>query len=982
MKLLKSSLVAFAAALTLASCGGGGGDGGAFTPPPVTPVVAPTITITPTTAQTTPNSLVSFTVRVDAGGGGPIADGTAVTAQITTSGLGLVSSLAPTPVIGDRVTAPTAGGIATFRFHSRQVGNATVQVSITEPVAPNRVITASQNFNVVAGAPNDPRLNLAPVTTTLPVNPNNFLPFIGSPYMAEVTITWRRLDGQLVSTANPVVSVSINPVNPTGGFSTLDKPETQDINEFVVRLGQGPVNVVAGRAVVFFHAFNLPATATMTVTAVDPQLGDTVFATQEFRIVSGAPALPASIVVNPVDDSPVFIQGANGPVAKLFQVLAYDGGTALVPNPPAGVNNIRLELVPGSQGGDRLRAVNASGATAQGASIAVRTLNGIGSFTYESGTRSGMVTIRATADRADNNVDNGIQDPISSTRQLIVSDGVPFDLVITSPTQNAITVNPVTSGATTPGVGGIPQIPPSPNGSYSLTVSALVTDRFGNPVPAGTPVQFGLIDAPLADNAFAIGGFDGNPAEGGTLFTAPTGQFTTAGGGAGPGDTLLVFGKDVPGNRDLESARVVASINSATSLTTRTRFNLNDDSGQTVDFGPVLPYVIGRATSGNIAATGITDARGVARTVMTYPVNRLGRLSAVHAQTAADARPAGQEIAADISFIPFPGIAPARLTAAPEQITGNRTQPVTVCLIDALGAPIQGVRVGFTFQLGQAGGSGSIEGIPNSGSLPRLTGFNGCVTVQVTTQGVQSTTGGPQVRFSVGGTGSNIFADVQIVVGQLILQSSPSTFFGSGVFITSLTLLDQNGNPIVGAQLFANCTATGQAGISVGAIPVTDGNGQTSATLGASGFNAIGSAPTGQCVFSPAAGSPTTTVRVIGVDICTLGDPTTIPGCPGFVNPGRLNVGAAVGAGSTAANGTIISVPTGLSCAVPANTGACSATFSGIATVQYVPSGGTAFCRWAGTCTGTSPVVNVTVGPGASLTCTAVIADTPALCPP
>lgn len=980
MKSIKHVLAALTVALALAGCGGGGSDGGAFTPPPVVTPNAPTITISSATSQTTPNSLVPFTVRVNAGNGAAIADGTVVTAQVTTSGVGLVSSVAPTAAIGERVTAPTAGGIATFRFHSRQVGNATVQVSITEPTPPERVITQNLTLSISAGPPSDARLTLVPVVTTLPVNPNNSPPFIGSPFMSEVTVTWRTLDGALVSTTNPRVSVSVNPVNPTGGFSTLDDPTTPDINEFLVRLGQGPVNVVAGRATLFFHAFNLPATALMTVTAVDPQLGDTIFATQEFRIQSGSPALPSSIVVLPVDDSPIYIQGTNGATSKQFETRIFDGASALVPNAPAGTNNIRVELVPGIQGGDRLRAVNAAGATVTGASIAIRSLNGVGSFVYESGSRAGLVTIRATADRSDNNVDNGIQDAVTSTRQLTVSDGVPFDLVITSPTQNAITVNPVTAGAITPGVGGIPEVPPSPNGSYSLTVAALVTDRFGNPVPAGTPVQFGLIDAPLSNNLFAIGGADGDPQEGGTLFTAPTGQFTTAGGGAGPGDTLLVFGKDVPGNRDLESARVVASINSPTSLTTRTRFNFNDDTGTSVNAGPVLPYVIGRATSGNIAATGLTDSRGVARTVMTYPVSRLGRLSAVHAQTAADVQQGSSEIATDISAIPFPGIAPARLTAAPEQITGNRTQPVTVCLQDALAAPIQGVRIGFTFQLGQAGGTGSIEGTQTSGLLPRLTGPNGCVTVDVTTQGVQSNAGEPRVRFSAGATGANIFADVRIVVGQLVLQAVPNTFFGSGVFITTLTLLDQNGNPIVGAQLSASCSASGQAGISVDVIPVTDSNGRTVATLTANGFTAVGSAPTGSCEFKPASGSPTTTVRVVGIDLCTVGDPQFIPGCPGFVRPGTLTVGGV--AGATAASGTITSVPAGIDCSVPGSAGQCSAPASGTVTLQYVPSAGV-FCRWSGGCTGASPVTNVTIGAGASVTCTAVIASPAAAnCPP
>lgn len=977
MKPIKHALVALAAALALASCGGGGGNGGAFTPPPPTTPAAPTVTISPNATQTTPNSLVPFTVRVNAGSGAPIADGTTVTVQVTTSGIGLVSSVAPTAVIGERVTAPTAGGIATFRFHSRQLGTATIQASITEPTAPNRVITQTQNFSVVAGAPSDPRLTLVPVLTTLPVNPTNILPFVGSPYMAEVTVTWRTLDGALVAGNNPRVSVSVNPVNPTGGFSTLDDPTTPDVNEFQVRLGQGPVNVVAGRATLFFHAFNLPATATMTVTAVDPQLGDTIFATQEFRIQSGAPALPASIVVNPIDDSPVFVQGSNGPTTKQFETRTFDGAAALVPNPPAGVNNIRLELVPGSQGGDRLRAVNATGATVDGPSISIRSLNGIGSFVYLSGTRAGLVTIRATTDRADNNVDNGVQDPVTSTRQLVVSDGAPFDIVITSPSTNAIVVNPGSAGVTPPTTpGGTPTVPPSPNGSYSLTVAALVTDRQGNPVPAGTPVRFGVIDAPQSAGAFDITGSDGDPQEGGTQFTAPSGRFTTAGGGAGPGDTLLLFGKQVPGNRDLEGARVIASIVSPTSLTVRDRFNFNDDTGATVNAGPVIPYVIGRATTGNITAVGVTDALGVARTTLNYPVSRLGRLSAIWAETNADIRNGTPEVAADVTAARYPGVAPATVTASPSAIPGNRTVPVTVCVFDALGEGIESVFVNFSFVLGQAGGTGSIEGVSSAGRLPRPTGPDGCVTVQVTTSGVQATTGEPRVEFGIGGEPTR----VSISVGTLILQAIPSSVLvqGEGVFPIRLVLLDGNGNPISGVQLTGSCTATGPSTtLNLGSIPVTGADGSATVSVSAEGFNAFGVRPTGSCTFRTAAGTPSVDVRFTGFDLCTLGDPTDIPGCPGYEPPGVLTVSSQVLASAPGGPvGTVFALPGGIACDVPSNTGICSNAVKGNVNISFATTSPTTtcFCRWTGCSTVTAPATTIAVPSGSAISCTAVVA--------
>ena len=95
--------------------------------------------------------------------------------------------------------------------------------------------------------------------------------------------------------------------------------------------------------------------------------------------------------------------------------------------------------------------------------------------------------------------------------------------------------------------------------------------KAGNPALAQT-VQFGLIDSPISGFPFDGSGFfvissnDGNPQEGGSIFTSATANFLTDAGGVQPGDTLVVFGEESLGNEDLESAVTVASVNSQTSL--------------------------------------------------------------------------------------------------------------------------------------------------------------------------------------------------------------------------------------------------------------------------------------------------------------------------------------------------------------------------------------------------------------------------------
>jgi len=126
------------ASVLLGSCGGGGGssDDSAFNPPGV---------IVSVTAQaaTTPASLIPVTVRVTGPNGAPLADGTTVNLIVSPAGVGFVSGAgapgAPI-VLSDRATSTTIGGIATFRFHSRGVGSATLTASVPDPNAPARSV--------------------------------------------------------------------------------------------------------------------------------------------------------------------------------------------------------------------------------------------------------------------------------------------------------------------------------------------------------------------------------------------------------------------------------------------------------------------------------------------------------------------------------------------------------------------------------------------------------------------------------------------------------------------------------------------------------------------------------------------------------------------------------------------------------------------------------------------------------------------------
>ena len=148
-------------------------------------------------------------------------------------------------------------------------------------------------------AGNDTTLSLSATTTTLPIcqlgSGSSQCNFFGSPFISEVTVTWRHNDGQLVSGTN-TVNVSVTPTTVIA-FSTLNKgppPTPPLLDQFHTLLGSGPVDVTAGVGTIFVHADNVPGSGVLSVTAIDPQSHQTVTAQLTINVAGAAPGLPSS----------------------------------------------------------------------------------------------------------------------------------------------------------------------------------------------------------------------------------------------------------------------------------------------------------------------------------------------------------------------------------------------------------------------------------------------------------------------------------------------------------------------------------------------------------------------------------------------------------------------------------------------------------------------------------------------------------------
>jgi hypothetical protein len=705
--------------------------------------------------------------------------------------------------------------------------------------------------------PQSGTITLAPGTTTLPTNTGNYVPAQHGPNQTEVTVTMRNADGTLM--VGKDVQLSMSPVN-VAAMSFLISGDNPDGDTL---WGAFTIKGTNGVATFWVNARDIAGDSVLTASTIDANTSRTISNSVTFHVVTGVGNNPASVELVPTPPG-VYLPSSGGNNTSQIRAVVRDSGNQFVPNPGA-FDNIQYEIV-----GDSGSATLTVAGKPSGRAVTTQTANGqaTASFQATDDTPQGPLQIRTTVDRADNNVSNGMQDPISQTTSVIVSDGKLDSLVLTSPlfapSLPGITINTVSGTVDASQVGSIPA---DPDATLSLVVSAEANDRQGNPVIPGTPLHFGLVDWPVGepgsdnDNQFLISGYDGNPQEGGGSFTAPTGHFTTAGGGAGPGDALIVFGQAVQGNVDLESAVTVQRINSATSATVLPVFNQNNTTGHSVDSGPVLPYLFGRARFGNITAASTTNADGVAHASLTYTVNTVGNAVAVWVQgDGVDRVSNAPRRITDAGTMAYPGVAPASIVAFPNPLVGDATTSVTVCVADALGIPLRGVQIGFAFNL--PSGTGSIDGHAG-GAMDHLTGVDGCTAGTVVTAGLPVTGAGGDSG-SVVFTGAGATSDpVTFVVAIAALQANPNAIpvncQGDYTATVAIRALSAAGSPLAGATINAVCSGTGLAVDP--ASSTTNASGTATFSVTATDF--ADPPQIGDCTFS-SDGGQSVTVRVFG----------------------------------------------------------------------------------------------------------------------
>ena len=379
-----------------------------------------------------------------------------------------------------------------------------------------------------------------------------------------------------------------------------------------------------------------------------------------------------------MDPAPVYIR--NNPIGttpvtqnntKIFQIFVTDDFGQ--PIGQGAGNLLRVEMLPNRpNGGEWLSAISADGSAQQGASVVAGAFGGAATLVLHSGTVPGTVLISATADRADNNVDNGIQMGITNYAMVSIGTGEIKSLTFTGPFAGAVFAG-ANNLIAVDGLCGADPCDSIWNGVYSRIISVIASDPFGNPPPAGTPITFRLIDSPLdllknrypdqGHGQFAITGYNGDPQEGGYAFFAPNRTVSRV-----AGDTLNPF--VVPNGVSLAIANPLcllllqdpevinpnsSTVNSLPSegrleyhvgsriitgrqgnmLTVNAPFNqVSQNVGANVWYTVGCPPHKGNVVNfDNNEVIVMTDTNGAANTVMNYPASQVGRRFMVAAES-------------------------------------------------------------------------------------------------------------------------------------------------------------------------------------------------------------------------------------------------------------------------------------------------------------------------------------------------------------
>lgn len=275
------------------------------------------------------------------------------------------------------------------------------------------------------GGPYTIKLNVD--RTLLPLNIAGDAPNIGGRYTATIYVDARDNGDRPIPGGDEVFGCAVTGGLDTGALYYLDgDPEhetTETIDGVEITTQNAYRSVVldsnSGAASFHFHAGDTVGAVTIRCTVTEPTSNITRTAQATIQVGGTSTGKASQVVVDKANwnfPGYLFAQGVNSPNQGQMQVTIVDEAGQRVPNTTGTINNLRVRIVPDAatlaEDTATLRGVNKSGEGVAGPAIHISSINGQAQFTLVSGTNTGTVLLEFQADRSDNNVDNGIVEPI------------------------------------------------------------------------------------------------------------------------------------------------------------------------------------------------------------------------------------------------------------------------------------------------------------------------------------------------------------------------------------------------------------------------------------------------------------------------------------------------------------------------------------------------------------------------------------------
>jgi len=325
------------------------------------------------------------------------------------------------------------------------------------------------------GSPGDTKLpytiTLTADKTQLPINISSQGPSIGA-YATYTTTLYvnAREGGAPILGAKDIFACNLSQGLDSGALYYLDgdKAHEDDAGNPLayrsITLGSN-----AGGNSFHFHAGTKSGTARVTCSVTNPADNQVSSASVDI-VVGAATGKPASVLGTAQAPSYLgtqdntFIDPVTGQRMRNnvgIQAFVMDDANQPIPNPTAANVQVRIRSF-GASAGARLLSGSQSGSVVQ-----VSTIGGLGLISLSSGPSAGVILLELTTDRADNDVINGIQDPVTSLMAVSVQNAPPGTVPLTITDTSISVTNGMFYSSALTGQGGRPP--------YQWSSSALPT---------------------------------------------------------------------------------------------------------------------------------------------------------------------------------------------------------------------------------------------------------------------------------------------------------------------------------------------------------------------------------------------------------------------------------------------------------------------------------------------------------------------------